>query len=407
MSSDAIATRPATAGPTLSESGIDYWKSFPAKQQPEWEDQALLAEVTSELADRPGLVNSTEVAELRGLLAEVAAGRVQVVQAGDCAEDPAECEPGYVARKVGLLDALAGVMSMNSLRPVIRVGRMAGQFGKPRSNPTEVVNGVELPVYRGHMVNSPEPDPELRRPDPRRLLAGYDAANLAMETLRKRAASRLSAVGAPIWTSHEALLLDYEVPLIRYDDFGRTYLASTHWPWIGDRTRQLDGAHVALLASVANPVACKVGPSMSIEDLLTLCEKLDPGREPGRLTLIARMGAAAVADRLPGMAAAVRAAGHPAIWLTDPMHGNTVSGPDGLKTRLVETVIREVTEFQKAVSEAGAIAGGIHLETTPDDVTECAHNADCVSGVGEKYTSFCDPRLNPEQALEVAGAWQV
>jgi len=406
VTSDAIATRPAVADPVLTESGLDYWKSLPAQQQPEWEDAELLAEVTAELADRPGLVSSGEVAELRSLLAEVAAGNLQVVQAGDCAEDPAECEPGYVTRKVGLLDALAGVMSLNALRPVIRIGRMAGQFGKPRSRPTEIVNGVELPVYRGHMVNSPEPDAELRRPDPRRLLAGYEAASTALDALRLRAAAELPAAGAPVWTSHEALLLDYEVPLLRCDDTGRTYLASTHLPWIGDRTRQLDGAHVALLASVANPVASKVGPSMTVDELLALCERLDPDREPGRLTLIARMGAAAVAERLPAMAEAVRAAGHPVIWLTDPMHGNTVSGPDGLKTRLVETVIHEVKEFQNAVIGAGAVAGGLHLETTPDDVTECVHDARFLASVGDKYTSFCDPRLNPAQALDVAAAWR-
>ncbi|WP_441251427.1 3-deoxy-7-phosphoheptulonate synthase [Kitasatospora sp. McL0602] len=408
MISDAIAPRPAVADSALPEGGIDFWKSLPAHQQPEWEptDAGLLDEIHAELADCPGLVSSTEVRQLRALLAEVAEGKLQVVQAGDCAEDPAECEPGYVTRKVGLLEALAGVMTMNTLLPVVRIGRMAGQFGKPRSKPTELVDGVELPVYRGHMVNSPEPDPALRRPDPRRLLAGYKAASGAMATLRKRAAAELGAVGAPVWVSHEALLLDYEVPLLRIDDCGRKYLASTHLPWIGDRTRQLDGAHVALLASVTNPVASKVGPSMALDELLQLCERLDPQREPGRLTLIARMGADQVAAKLPAMAAAVKAAGHPVVWLTDPMHGNTVSGPDGLKTRLVETVLREVAEFRKAITEAGAVVGGLHLETTPDDVTECVHDERFLAQVGDKYTSFCDPRLNPGQALEIAASWR-
>ncbi|MER5637808.1 3-deoxy-7-phosphoheptulonate synthase [Kitasatospora sp. NPDC002227] len=408
MISDAIAPRPAAADTALSEGGIDFWKSLPAHQQPEWEstDAELLGEIRTELADRPGLVSSSEVARLRALLAEVAEGKLQVVQAGDCAEDPAECEPGYVTRKVGLLDALAGVMALHSPRPVVRIGRMAGQFGKPRSKPTELVGGVELPVYRGHMVNSPEPDAELRRPDPRRLLAGYDAAALAMSTLRERADRGLGAVGAPVWVSHEALLLDYEVPLLRYDDNGRRYLASTHLPWIGDRTRQLDGAHVMLLASVANPVASKVGPSMALDELLELCELLDPEREPGRLTLIARMGADKIAAKLPAMAAAVKAAGHPVVWLTDPMHGNTVNGPEGLKTRLVETVRHEVEEFQKAITAAGAVVGGLHLETTPDDVTECAHDERSLARVPDKYTSFCDPRLNPAQALEIAAAWR-
>ncbi|MCD0484550.1 3-deoxy-7-phosphoheptulonate synthase [Streptacidiphilus sp. ASG 303] len=406
MTSDAIATRPAAAGSALPEGRDGLRRALPARQQPQWEDLDLLAEVTFDLADRPGLVTAGEAAELRGLLAGVAAGRFHVVQAGDCAEDPAECGPGHVARKAALLEALAGVMSMNTLLPTLRVGRMAGQFAKPRSRPTELVDGVELPVYRGHMVNGPEPDARLRRPDPRRLLSGYEAAGRAVEALRSRTALQPPALATPVWTSHEALLLDYEVPLVRSDDSGRRYLASTHWPWIGYRTNQVDGAHVALLASVANPVASKVGPGTATGDLLALCERLDPDREPGRLTLIARMGADAVAGRLPAMAAAVRDAGHPVVWLSDPMHGNTVGGPGGLKTRLVETVVREVREFQDAIGDAGAVAGGLHLETTPDDVSECVHDGRSVESLGDRYTSLCDPRLNPAQALEVAAAWR-
>ncbi|WP_309062222.1 3-deoxy-7-phosphoheptulonate synthase [Streptomyces sp.] len=406
MTSDAIATRPAAAGSALLEGRGELWRALPAWQQPEWGDLDLLAEVTFDLADRPELVTAGEVAELRGLLAEVVAGRFHVIQAGDCAEDPAECEPGHITRKVALLETLAGVMSMNTLLPTLRVGRMAGQFAKPRSRPTELVDGVELPVYRGHMVNSPEPDARLRRPDPRRLRLGYEAAGRAMEALRGRIALQHPAFVTPVWTSHEALLLDYEVPLIRSDETGRRYLASTHWPWIGYRTNQLDGAHVALLASVANPVASKVGPGMRTDDLLALCERLDPDREPGRLTLIARMGADAVTEQLPAMAAAVRAAGHPVIWLSDPMHGNTVSGPGGLKTRLVETVVREVREFQDVIGDAGAVVGGLHLETTPDDVSECVQDERFVETLGDRYTSLCDPRLNPAQAWEVAAAWQ-
>ena len=405
MTSDAIATRPAAAGSALLEGRGELRRALPARQQPEWEDLDLLAEVTFDLADRPGLVTAGEVAELRDLLAGVVAGRFHVVQAGDCAEDPAECEPGHVTRKVALLDALAGVMSMNTLLPTLRVGRMAGQFAKPRSRPTELVDGVELPVYRGHLVNSPEPDPLLRRPDPRRLRSGYEAASRAMDALRSRTAQLPPAFATPVWTSHEALLLDYEAPLIRPDGAGRHYLASTHWPWIGYRTNQLDGAHVALLASLTNPVAAKVGPGTGIGDLLALCERLDPDREPGRLTLIARMGADAVTGQLPAMAAAVRDGGHPVIWLSDPMHGNTVSGPGGLKTRMVRTVVREVTEFQRVIRDVGAVVGGLHLETTPDDVTECVHDERFMESVGDRYTSLCDPRLNPAQALQVASVW--
>jgi 3-deoxy-7-phosphoheptulonate synthase len=204
-------------------------------------------------------------------------------------------------------------------------------------------------------------------------------------------------------------VLDYELPLIRRAEDGRTMLASTHWPWIGDRTRQLDGAHVRLLATVANPVACKVGPSMDERDLLALCRVLDPDRQPGRLTFIARLGADVVGDRLPPLVAAVRAAGHPVIWLCDPMHANTVTSPSGQKTRYLDTVISEVQRFRLAVDSAGAFAGGLHLETTPDHVMECVPDearVDRIGAVGtDDYRSLCDPRLNPEQAIETASAW--
>ncbi|MFI1182567.1 3-deoxy-7-phosphoheptulonate synthase [Streptomyces sp. NPDC020799] len=388
------------------DSDMSLLRTVPAQQQPDWQNHADLGRTHAELKEKPALVNAADVRTLRSQLAEAAAGRVQVVQSGDCSEDPAECTPGYVARKAALLDTLAGAMRMNTHKPVLRVGRMAGQFGKPRSNPTEIVDGRELPVYRGHMVNDPSPDPELRRPDPRRLLAGYEAASEVVRHLGWTGSDLPRRIGPPVWTSHETLLLDYELPLVRRDEEGRPLLASTHWPWIGERTRQVDGAHVTLLSQVVNPVACKVGPSMTTDEVLRLCEKLDPEREPGRLTLIARMGADNVAEKLPPLVAAVRAAGHPVVWLTDPMHGNTVSGPDGLKTRMLETVMREVEEFQLAVSEHGGIPGGLHLETTPDDVTECVCTDTAFDRVGDKYTSFCDPRLNPRQAVQVAAVWR-
>ena len=376
-----------------------------ALQQPQWEDMALVALVRDELAARPALVDAGSLRTLRTVLAGVAAGQAHVVQAGDCAEDPAECTAGDVARKAGLLDVLAGVMKMITRKPVVRAGRIAGQYGKPRSQPTEWVGGVELPVYRGHMVNSPEPDLEGRRPDPRRLLAGYRAASEVMGHLGWRGPSHRAYTEPPVWTSHEALLLDYEIPMLRRDEEGRLALTSTHWPWIGERTRQIDGAHVALLADVVNPVACKVGPRLKAAELLALCERLDPTREPGRLTLIARMGAEVVTELLPPLVWAVRAAGHPVIWLVDPMHANTVSTADGVKTRFADTLIREVKAFQIAVRAAGGTAGGIHLETTPDDVTECV-GAECgIERIGEKYTTLCDPRLNPRQAVSVVSAW--
>jgi 3-deoxy-7-phosphoheptulonate synthase len=288
--------------------------------------------------------------------------------------------------------------------PVVRIGRIAGQFAKPRSSPTELVGNVELPSFRGHMVNSPEPDAEGRRPDPNRVLAGYDAAR-TVTSLLGWGGGGSRYIDPPMWTSHEALLLDYEIPMLRRDRTGRMFLASTHLPWIGDRTRQLDGAHVDLLAGVANPIACKVGPATTPDELLALAERLDPHREPGRLTLIARMGADLVTERLPALVAAVRAAGHPVIWLCDPMHGNTVRTPDGLKTRYVETVVAEIERFQHVLRAEGGVAGGLHLETTPDDVTECAYDESGADRVGDKYTSYCDPRLNPDQAVAAVAAW--
>ncbi|MEV7929921.1 3-deoxy-7-phosphoheptulonate synthase [Kitasatospora sp. NPDC088264] len=380
--------------------------SRPALHQPDWADHEHLPDIKDRLAGLPPLVGPADVRRLRSVLADVAAGRAQVVQIGDCAEDPAECTAGDVARKTGLLDVLAGIVTMATHRPVVRVGRMAGQFAKPRSKPTEFVGGLEIPVFRGHLVNSPEPDPELRRPDPRRLLGCYWAAAEAMTHLGWSDPDRRSPLSPPVWTSHEALLLDYEIPMIRQIGYTESLLTSTHWPWIGERTRDVAGVHVTMLASVANPVACKVGPGMAPEELLELCARLDPHREPGRLTLIARMGAEVVADRLPALVRAVREAGHPVIWLTDPMHGNTVTTPGGLKTRFVETVVREIQHFQYAVRSEGGVAGGLHLETTPDDVTECAHDASGVAHVGDKYTSFCDPRLNPGQAITVVSAWE-
>ncbi|WP_410650260.1 3-deoxy-7-phosphoheptulonate synthase [Amycolatopsis sp. cmx-4-54] len=374
-----------------------------ALQQPEWPDHQHVRMVREVLADRPPLVSADDVRTLGAQLSRVAAGELLVVQTGDCAEDPAECTPGYVARKIALVDMLAGALKMATGKPVLRVGRIAGQFAKPRSRPTERVGGVDLPVYRGHLVNSPEPDPLLRRPDPDRLLDGYDAASAAMEYLRLRNRERPEA---SVWTSHEALLLDYELPLLRRTETGRWLLTSTHWPWIGNRTNQLDGAHAALLATIDNPIACKVGPDMTPDALVALCERLDPFRTPGRLTLIARMGIENVAERLPPLVAAVREAGHRLGWLTDPMHGNTVSGPDGLKTRFVETVAKEIAEFRRAVAAGRGVAAGLHLETTPDEVTECVADESMIGHVGDKYTSFCDPRLNPKQAIEVISAWR-
>lgn len=377
-----------------------------ARQQPAWEDQAQVQRARETLAARPGLVDEADVRTLLTQLAQVSAGMAEVVQAGDCAEDPAECGVRDVARKSAVLDLLAGAMKLAGHRPVVRVGRIAGQYAKPRSRATEPLpDGRELPVYRGHLVNGPEPADDERRPDPLRLVTGYMAAADVMASLGWGRPDGTERVERPVWTSHEALVLDYELPLVRGATDGKPLLASTHWPWIGERTRQPDGPHVALLAQVVNPVAVKVGPDIGADELLRLCALLDPDRRPGRLTLIVRMGAGTVVERLPALVGAVRSAGHPVVWLTDPMHGNTVVTQSGYKTRYVRTLQREVREFRAVLTEAGAFPGGVHLETTPDQVTECVLDEWEADRVGKVYTSLCDPRLTVDQALDVLGAW--
>ena len=389
------------------EREVQWLRTLPAQQQPGWTDHPRAERLSSALSDLPGLVTWDEVRHLRLLLAEVAAGGLQILQAGDCAEDPADCVPEVLSRKAGMLDALAGAMQARTGLSVVRVGRIAGQFAKPRSADLERHGALELPTFRGHLVNDPRPDPQLRRPDPARLLTGYRAAHAGTEFLRRLGGTWGLPTAVPVWTSHEALVLDYELPLLRSGRRG-LLLSSTHWPWIGDRTRQLDGAHVQLLARVQNPVACKVGPTMAPAELTQLCSVLDPARTPGRLTLISRMGAGRVADRLPPLMAAVRDAGHPVIWLCDPMHGNTQSGPLGRKTRLLTSIKREVELFQEAAAAEHVVAGGLHLEATPENVGECvadeSHLDDLLDPLG--YTTLCDPRLNIDQAVAVVSAWR-
>ncbi|MFF2851958.1 3-deoxy-7-phosphoheptulonate synthase [Streptomyces sp. NPDC058001] len=380
----------------------------PALQQPDWDDPLQVRRIREALAARLPLVKAEDVRVLRTRLVQVARREALVVQAGDCAENPGECDAAYVSRKSALLDLLATTLKTATHKPVVRVGRIAGQFAKPRSRSFERIGDLELPVYRGHMVNGPEHDPESRRHDPRRLLTSYMTACDVMEHLGWRGPAALGhqpLIEPRLWTSHEALVLDYEVPMIRELGDGRRWLGSTHWPWIGERTRQLDGAHLDLVAGIVNPVAVKVGPTTTLEEITGLCERLDPLREPGRLTLIARMGAETVADRLPALVEAVRVAGHPVIWLSDPMHGNTVVGPDGYKTRLLGTMAREIRGFLRAVTDVGGTGGGLHLETTPDDVLECAVDVSVYEEKTVRRTSLCDPRLNPEQAVSLVSVW--
>ncbi|MGW9075785.1 3-deoxy-7-phosphoheptulonate synthase [Streptomyces kronopolitis] len=382
----------------------------PARQQPEWADPFQAERVRTILADRPPLVRAEDVRELGDRLAEVARGEAHVLQAGDCAENPDECTANHVSRKSALLHLLGDTLQAATGKPVIRVGRIAGQFAKPRSQQVEPVDGVDLPVYRGHMVNAPTRDLAGRRHDPLRMLMAYQAAHDVMEHLGRRGpagAPHHPGPGTPTrtWTSHEALVLDYEFPLVRDLGDGQRLLGSTHWPWVGKRTNQLDSAHIDLISEVLNPVAVKVGPATTPADLTALCARLDPQRRPGRLTLIARMGADAASSALAPLVRTVRRAGHPVIWLCDPMHGNTVTAPDGHKTRLLPTMAEEVQAFCRAVTFAGGIAGGLHLEATPDDVTECAPDFRALDSPTVRRTTLCDPRLNPEQAVSLVSLW--
>jgi len=383
-------------------------RSWVARQQPDWDDPDQVQQVREILAGRPPLVSAPDVATLRALLARVATGDAYVMQAGDCAEDPADHTTEQVQRKAALIATCAATLAVIGHKEVIRIGRIAGQFAKPRSQAVERVGNQDLPVFRGHMVNGPAASPQSRRPDPRRILACYLAASQIMTTLGwdGLAARPGLALGGPmLWTSHEALLLDYEEPMIRETSDGLRWLSSTHFPWIGERTRQLDGAHVAMLAGVANPIACKVGPSMTAEDLVALCQRLDPDREPGRLTLIARIGADEVAGRLPALVRRVRSAGHPVVWLSDPMHANTIMTPAGHKTRLLTTISREIRGFCRAVGAAGGVACGLHLETTPDNRTECLPDESALAAATATHPSLVDPRLNPRQAVSVIQSW--
>ncbi|MET8040403.1 3-deoxy-7-phosphoheptulonate synthase [Micromonospora sp. NPDC005215] len=374
----------------------------PAPHQPQWNDDPDYPTVRRALAAAPPLVSTAELWTLRARLARVAAGHDVVLQAGDCVETFSDCTPPAVAAKLATLDDLGARLSRRTGAPVVRVGRLGGQFAKPRSRPAEPYNGRDLPTFRGPMINSTLATEAARRPDPRRMLRAYAAAG----TVTALVGAHRDTPGGP-WTSHEALVLDYEESLARTDpETGAAYLASTHLPWIGERTRHPDGAHVALLAAVANPVACKVGPSAAVEDVLRVCDLLDPDRVPGRLVLIARMGRRHIGAVLPGLVNAVRRAGHPVVWLSDPMHGNTVRTSTGLKTRLLADMVAEATAFRDILLREGVHPGGLHLEVAAGDVTECVGGpVPDEAGLRLRYTSLCDPRLNPRQAGALIDAW--
>ena len=429
------------------------WRELPAEQQPAWPDESALEGVLKQLSTLPPLVFAGEARNLTQALSEVAEGRAFLLQAGDCAESFYEFSADNIRDKLRVILQMAVVLTYGSGVPVVKLGRIAGQFAKPRSSPTEHIGGVELPSFRGHIVNDDAATPEARVPDPERLVRAYYQSASTLNLVRaftkggfadlskvhvwnqefvasSNEGQRYEAIAAEIdralrfmracgidldrevglhqvdfWTSHEALLLGYEEALTRRDSLtGDWYDCSAHLLWIGDRTRQLDGAHVEFLSGVGNPLGCKVGPSASAEEVLELCERLNPARVPGRLTLISRMGAAAVETSLPPLLAVVREAGHPVVWVCDPMHGNTFSSTNGRKTRHFEDVMTEVTGFFAAHASEGTWPGGMHIELTGDDVTECLGGAEEIfeEQLDIRYTTTCDPRLNARQSLDLA-----
>jgi len=429
------------------------WHDRPAGQQPDWPDQAALDRAVKQLATYPPLVFAGEARSLTSDLARVARGEAFLLQAGDCAESFEGFSADAIRDKLKVILQMAVVLTYSSGVPVLKVGRIAGQFAKPRSSPTEKIGDLELPSFRGHIVNDIAPTLEARVPDPERLLTAYHQAASTLNLLRAftkggfadlnrvhawnqefvassiegrryeiiaeeidRALTFMRACGIDLegshalhqvdfYTSHEALILGYEEALTRQDSLtGDWYDCSAHMLWIGERTRELDGAHVEFLSGVKNPIGCKVGPSATPDEVLALCEALNPGRVPGRLTLISRMGAAAVETALRPLLAAVRDAGHPVVWACDPMHGNTFTSNSGRKTRHFDDVLAEITGFFGAHGAEGTWPGGVHIELTGDDVTECLGGAEEIldADLDDRYETMCDPRLNGRQSIDLA-----
>jgi 3-deoxy-7-phosphoheptulonate synthase len=439
---------PDTAA-AVAEAGLDLWRDLPAAQQPDWPDREVLAEVGRELATYPPLVFAGECDDLKERLAAAARGEAFLLQGGDCAETFAEATADRIRNKIKTILQMAVVLTYGASMPIVKVGRIAGQYSKPRSSGTETRAGVELPAYRGDAVNDYTFDAALRTPDPRRLLRAYhtssatlnlvraftkggfadlrqvhewnrgfvaSAANARYEVLARdidRAMRFMAACGGDFdalktvefYSSHEALLLDYERPLTRIDSrTGAPYNVSAHFVWIGERTRQLDGAHVDLMSRVRNPIGVKLGPGTTPEDVHALIAKLNPDNEPGRLTFVSRMGAARVREALPRVVQAVRDAGADVLWVCDPMHGNTFESASGYKTRRFEDVMDEVRGFFEVHHALGTVPGGLHVELTGDDVTECLGGSEQIDDgdLSTRYETLCDPRLNHQQSLELS-----
>ncbi|MEA3017164.1 MAG: 3-deoxy-7-phosphoheptulonate synthase [Sphingomonadales bacterium] len=374
------------------------WRSLEARQQPAYDDPAALEAATRELAAYPALVGTEEVDALKRALAEAQAGRAFLLQGGDCAESFAEFSPDAIAGRVGLILAMAAGIAAASGLPVVRVGRIAGQFAKPRTADPEVRGETALPAYRGDIVNGLAFDAAARRADPERLFRAWAQSAATLSHVRALA----DAEDAPVYSSHEALLLPFEEALIRRDPAGRCYGSSGHLLWIGDRTRFVGSAHVEFARGLANPLGVKCGPSLDADTLLRLLDLLDPERESGRITLISRMGHDEIGRRLPPLLRAVRREGRPVLWCCDPMHGNTVETRSGFKTRPLDHVFAELSAFFAAAVAEGVFPGGIHVEMTGRDVAECTGGGVAEADLGARYDSHCDPRLNASQAMALA-----
>ena len=429
------------------------WRGLPIRQVPGYADEAALGRVEQTLHTYPPLVFAGEARRLKDRLADVAAGKAFLLQGGDCAESFAEFHPNNIRDTFKVLLQMAVVLTFGAACPVVKLGRLAGQFAKPRSSETETQNGVTLPSYRGDIINGLDFDASAREPDPQRMIQAYSqsAATLNLlrafaqggyadlhrvhawnqdfvadspqgeryraladrltETLDFMAACGLNSDTTPqireteLYTSHEALFLAYEEALTRVDSTtGEWYDCSAHLVWLGDRTKQLDGAHVEFLSGIKNPIGMKCGPTTEPDDVLRLIDKLNPKNEPGRLTVITRMGADKVEAKLPPVIRAVRREGAQVVWCIDPMHGNTITSSNGYKTRLFDRILDELHGAFAVHLAEGSYAGGVHFELTGQNVTECVGGAHKVSeqGLAANYLTHCDPRLNASQAIELA-----
>jgi 3-deoxy-7-phosphoheptulonate synthase len=428
------------------------WRAYPRIQMPDYPDAAALNRVEAQLAKYPPLVFAGEVRRLKAELAAASRGEAFLLQGGDCAESFAEFSADTIRDTFKVMLQMAMVLTYGAKVPVVKVGRMAGQFAKPRSAPMEVVNGVEMPSYKGDIINDIAPTPEARSPDPARMLQAYTQAAASLNLLRafstggfadihrvhawtlgftdhddaqryRDIANRIqdsldfmTAAGltsetnhelstVDFYTSHEALLLEYEEALCRLDSTSGKWLAgSGHMIWIGDRTRQPDGAHVEFARGVQNPIGLKCGPTTTEDDLKVLMAKLNPENEAGRLTLIARFGAGQVGDHLPRLIRTVQSEGANVLWSCDPMHGNVIKSSTGYKTRPFDAILREVQEFFAIHRAEGTVPGGVHFEMTGQDVTECTGGMRALTDedLSSRYHTACDPRLNASQSLELA-----